>query len=93
MFLLIGVILAAGYFGMEYMEAYASAKEEFDSALQAAVTERDAAAALYAEADPESSANAAARRQVTDEMLAEANAELDVLREQSEETDAAIKEA
>ena len=93
MLLLIGVVLAAGYFGMEYMEAYTSAKEEFESALQAAEAERDAAAALYAEADPESAANIAARQQVTDEMIAEANAEISDLQAQSEETDAAIKEA
>ena len=93
MFLLIGVVLAAGYFGLEYMEAYSAAKGEFDSALQAAEAERDAAAALYAEADPESAANVEARRQVTEEMIAEANAEIGALQAQSEETDAAIKEA
>ena len=55
--------------------------------------ERDAAAALYAEADPESAANVEARRQATDEMIAEANAEIEALRQKGEETDAAIKEA
>ena len=93
MFLLIAVILAAGYFGMEYMDTYAAVKSEFDTALKAAESERDAAAAVYAEEDPESAGNVAIRKQVTEEMIAEANAEIDALREQSEETDAAIRVA
>ena len=93
MLLLIAAILAAGYFGMEYMDTYTALKAEFDGALQTAEAERDAAAALYAEADPESAANVEARRQATDEMIAEANAEIEALRQKGEETDAAIREA
>ena len=63
------------------------------AALKAAESERDAAAAVYAEEDPESAGNVAIRKQVTEEMIAEASAEIDALREQSEETDAAIRVA
>ena len=45
------------------------------------------------EADPDSAANTAERQQVTDEMIAAAYAELEALREQSEETESAIRAA
>lgn len=93
MFLLIAAILAALYFGMRYMNEYERLKGEYDSSVQAAEAERDAAKALYEEADPDSEVNTAQRRAVTDELIAEANAEIDALREQSEETESAVRAA
>ena len=93
MFFLIAVILAAAYFGLEYMDRYQALKEEYDSVLQAAEAERSEAGLIYAEADPESEANTAERQKVTEKMIAEAEAELEALRRENEETDAAIREA
>lgn len=93
MFFLIAAILAAVYFGMGYMEQYGQIKEEYDRALQAAEAERDAAKALHDEADPDAAPNATLRQQVTDEMISEANAELDALREQNEAAEDAIRAA
>ena len=91
MFFLIAAILAGAYFGMDYMDRYAQIKGEYESALKAAEAERDAAMALRDEADPDSAPNAALRQQVTDEMILEANAELDALREQKEAAESAIR--
>ena len=90
---LIAVILAAGYYGLRYMDAVAALKSEYEGALQAAESERDDAAALRAEADPDSAAHIAERELLTDGMIAEAKAEAEVLREKGEQTDAAIREA
>ena len=93
MLLLIVFIFAAVHFGLQYMSSFEQLRGEYDGAVQAAEAERDAARALYEEADPESDANSAERRQVTDEMIAEASAELEALRNQSEETESAIRAA
>ncbi len=93
MFLLIGVILAAGYFGMEYMEQYTALKADYDGRVAAAEAELQAAQSEYAEADPESEAHAAERQQLTDEMIAAAQAELDGIRAAEDEADSAIETA
>ena len=93
MFFLIAVILAAGYFGLQYMDVFSTLKDEYDGVLKAAEAERDAAAALYAEADPDSAANTAERQCVTEEMISLAEAEMESLREKDGQIDAALSEA
>ena len=92
MFLLVGIALAAGYFGMQYAARYKAMTADSEARIAAAEAELSAAEAEYAEADPESAAHVAERRQVTDEMIAAAKAELEALREKSAEADAAIDE-
>ncbi len=93
MFLLMAVIAVAGYLGMQYYDQYTQTKASFDNALTAAEAELSAAQAEYAVADPESEAHAAERRQLSEEMIAQAEAEAEALRLKGEETDAAIKAA
>ncbi|MBQ3482465.1 MAG: hypothetical protein IJH48_09150 [Oscillospiraceae bacterium] len=93
MLFLIAVILIAGYYGKQYMDAVTALRGEYESALQNAEAERDEAAALRAEADPDSAGHIAERELLTDGMIAEAESEAEALRKQGEETDAAIREA
>ncbi|MBR0040298.1 MAG: hypothetical protein IJP64_02855 [Oscillospiraceae bacterium] len=92
MLLLIGVILTAGYFGMRYSAQYDALQKNSEDRIAAAESALMLAEAQYAEADPESAAHVAERRQVTEEMIAQASAELDELLAESAETDAAISE-
>ena len=92
MFMLVGIALAAGYFGMQYAARYEAMKTDSEERIAAAEAELAAAEAEYAEADPESAAHTAERQQLADEMIATAKAELEALREKSAEADAAIDE-
>ena len=92
MLLLVGVILASGYFGMQYAARYESLVKSNEERIAAAEAELRAAEAEYTEADPESDAHVAERRQVTEKMIASARAELESFRGKNEETAAAISE-
>lgn len=90
-FFLIAVIAAAGFFGLKYMKAYGTVKTEYDSALQSAEEERDAAEAAYGDALPDSAYNKAVQKQVTEEMIAEAKSEIEAIQKKNDETDADIR--
>lgn len=90
---LIAVILFSCYFGLYYMEQRDVLSSLYESRIAAAEADLGAAESEYAEADPDSGAHAAERRQLSEEMIAAAKLELADMQQKATETDTAVRAA
>ena len=93
MFLLIGIILGAGYYGMAYYEQFHAMNEQFDTALDAASAELVTAQNECALADPDSPANTAVRDELKEVLLADIREQVAQMESEENELDASIHEA
>lgn len=93
MFVLIGVTLAAGYFGIQYMEQNRELHASYDEAVAEAAAELDAAKQEYFLADPDSSANTEIREELKSVLLADAREKAEKLESEEAELDATLREA
>ena len=92
MFLLIGIILGAGYYGMVYYERFHAMNDQFDAARDAASAELVEAQKEYALADPDSPANVAVRDELKDVLLADIREQVAQMESEKNELDASIRE-
>ena len=92
MFLLIGIILGAGYYGMVYYERFHAMNDQFDAARDAASAELVEAQKEYALADPDSPANVAVRDELKDVLLADIREQVAQMESEKTELDASIRE-
>jgi len=92
MFILIGIVLAAGYYGMGYYEQLQALNGQYDAAREEATAELAAAQEEYFLADPDSPANTDIRQELTDVLLADAREQVKELEGEEAELDASIHE-
>ena len=93
MFVLVGLILAAGYYARLYAERYAKLKADYENAIVSAEATLAAAEEEYAEADSESAEHSEQRRELSEQMIGAARSELEILRQQDDVVNASIAEA
>lgn len=93
MFVLIGIALGAGYFGMTYYEKFHALNEQYNAARDTASAELAAAQDEFALADPDSPANVAVRDELKDVLLADMREQVKQMESEEAELDASIREA
>ena len=93
MFVLIGIAVGAGYFGMQYYEQNRVLHERYDAAVVEASEELNAANEEYFLADPDSPANSDIREELKSVLLADAQEKAEKLANEEAEIDAALHEA
>ena len=93
MFVLIGIALGAGYFGMTYYEKFHALNEQYNAARDTASAELAAAQDEFALADPDSPANVAVRDELKDVLLADMREQVKQMESEEAELDSSIREA
>ena len=93
MFLLIGIVLGAGYYGMAYYKQFHSMNDQYDAAHAAAAADLAAAQEEYALADPDSPANTAIRDELREDLLSDLREQVKQMENEDAELDASISEA
>lgn len=93
MFVLLGIALGAGYFGMTYYEKFHALNEQYNAARDTASAELAAAQDEFALADPDSPANIGVRDELKDVLLADMREQVKQMESEEAELDASIREA
>lgn len=93
MFVLIGIALGAGYFGMTYYEKFHALNEQYNAARDTASAELAAAQDEFALADPDSPANVAVRDELKDVLLDDMREQVKQMESEEAELDSSIREA
>ena len=93
MFVLLGIALGVGYFGMTYYEKFHALNEQYNAARDTASAELAAAQDEFSLADPDSPANVAVRDELKDVLLADMREQVKQMESEEAELDSSIREA